>query len=81
MGTLGTLGLSGTLGLWGLWASADPDGAVVSAPPDRVDLDRHAEVRRVDHQSVADVNPDVADVGEEEDEIAGLQVVAGHVHA
>ena len=44
-------------------------------------MHRHAEVGRVDHQSVTDVNSDVTDVGEEENEVAWLQVAAGHVHA
>src|SRR3984885_6433914 len=59
----------------------DPDGARVDAPVDGLDHHVLAEVRRVDHQAVADVDPHVADVGVEEDQVAGLQVVARHVHA
>ena len=50
-------------------------------PEDRLHLDDLAGARRVDHQAVADVDADVADVGEEEHQVARLKVGPGHVHA
>ncbi|MCW2892865.1 MAG: hypothetical protein JWO75_2354, partial [Actinomycetia bacterium] len=44
----------------------DADGADEGVPEDRLDLDDLAGARRVHHQAVADVEADVADVGEEE---------------
>src|SRR3954454_3367290 len=41
-------------------------------------LDAGARVRRVDDHALADVQPDVADAAVEEDEVARLQLGAGH---
>ncbi len=54
----------------------DPDGAVVGIPHHRVDAHRDAERGRVQHEAVADVDADVADVREEEHEVARLQLSA-----
>ena len=59
---------------------SDPDRADVLVPEDRLDLDVLAGLRRVDHQAVADVDAHVADVGEEEHQVTGLQLVTGDVH-
>ena len=59
----------------------DTDRADVAAPVDRLDDNSHAVGGGVDHQPVTDIDSDVTDVGEEEDQIAWLQVVPGDVHA
>ena len=61
--------------------SLDPHGTHEIGPENRFHAHRQAEVRRIEHQPVTEVNPDVTDVGKEEDQIAGLQVTAGHMHA
>ena len=50
-------------------------------PVDRVDADRNPVSRCVDHVPVADIDPDVADVAEVEQQVAGLQVSPGYMHA
>ena len=59
----------------------DPHRADVIAPVDRLDQDALAVCGGVHHEPVADVDPDVADVGVEEDQISWLQVVLRDVHA
>lgn len=59
----------------------DADGSDESAPVDLVDAHRDAVGGRVDHVAVADVDPDVADVGEEEQQVARFELGLGHVDA
>ncbi len=54
----------------------DADRAHEGAPVDRLDLHRLAEGRRVHHQAVAHIHADVADVGEEEDQVTRLELAA-----
>jgi lysyl-tRNA synthetase class 2 len=61
--------------------SSDADGADVRVPEDRLHLDDLAGARRVYHQAVAEVEADVADVGEEEHQVTRLKVGPGDVHA
>ena len=53
----------------------DADGAHVNAPVDLLDHHVLAEGGRVDHQAVAQVQTDVADVGVEEHQVTGLELV------
>ena len=57
----------------------DADGADEDAPVNRLDHDVLPEGRCVDHQAIADVDAYVADVGEEEDQVAGLKLAARNV--
>src|SRR3954469_17532726 len=58
--------------------SPDALGAGVAAHRvDARDLDHVAGRRGVDHLAVADVDPDVAHRAVEEDQVTGLQLVAG----
>jgi tRNA synthetases class II (D, K and N) len=52
----------------------DADRAHVVTPEDRLHLDDLASARRVHHQAVAEVEADVADVGEEEHQVTRLKV-------
>jgi hypothetical protein len=52
----------------------DADRAHVVTPEDRLHLDDLAGARRVHHQAVAEVEADVADVGEEEHQVTWLKV-------
>ena len=49
-----------------LLLSGDADGADVGVPEDRLYLDDLAGAWRVDHEAIAEVEADVADVGKEE---------------
>src|SRR5438270_529661 len=64
-------------------SAGDADGALVLGRIPGVrqarDLDDGARVRRVDELAAADVDADVADVGLEEHEVAGLEVAVRHV--
>src|ERR1700749_3821070 len=68
-------GVTAELGL------ADPYGADVDAPVDLLDHDVLTEGGGVDHQAVAQVEADVADVGVEEHQVTGLELVARDVRA
>jgi len=59
----------------------DPDRPDVGGPGHRLDNDAHAVGGGVDHEAVADVDPDVADVGVKEEQIARLKVVLRDVDA
>jgi type III pantothenate kinase len=59
----------------------DPHRADVVAPVNRLDQDALAVRGGIHHEPVADIDPDVADVGVEEDQISWLQVVLRDVHA
>ena len=56
-------------------ALARADAELELGAPGRRDLDDVAGPRRVDHLAAADVEPDVVEVGVEDDDVAGLQLV------